>query len=130
MSETNVGTKYLVFVYGTLKKGWGNHVIIEDQKFLGASKTLDERFQMYHLGGYPGVVAGSASVPGELYEVDEAAFARCDRLEGHPHFYKRELVTVSDPDGDEGDCLEAWMYVYQGSVRQDRPIDEWLNYGF
>ena len=101
-------------------------IIIEDEKFLGASKTLDERFQMYHLGGFPGVVAsGNKAVPGELYEVDEAAFARCDRLEGHPHFYKRELVTVSDPDGDEGDCLEAWMYLYQGSVRGDRAIDEW-----
>lgn len=118
-------SKHLIFVYGTLKRGWGNNVIIKDQKYIGVATTSPD-FQMFSLGGYPGVVAGDNRITGELWEVDDDAFARCDRLEGHPDFYKRTIIDVaSDSQGDK--IVPAWIYIYQGSVESCPQIDEWVH---
>lgn len=112
---------HLIFVYGTLKQGHGNHRLIHDQKFKGIGVS-EENFQMYSLGGFPGVVAGSKEIVGELYEVDDLAFERCDRLEGHPHFYKREQVQVMN---EEFEDVLAWIYIYQGKTEGLEAVDEW-----
>jgi gamma-glutamylcyclotransferase (GGCT)/AIG2-like uncharacterized protein YtfP len=114
--------KFLIFVYGTLKHDFHNHRIIADQKFIGHGETLGEHWQMYSLGGFPGVVHGDKTIVGELYEVDEQAFQRCDRLEGHPHFYRREIVEVLDSDGV---VHHPWMYIYQGEVEHLQKVEGW-----
>lgn len=120
-------SKHLIFVYGTLKHGWGNNAIIHDQRYLGEFTTDDNHFQMYSLGGYPGVVSGNFNVRGEVWEVDDKALARCDHLEGHPDFYKREQIKVYAML--EQDFIEhiAWIYIYQGSVEGRQPIEEWVH---
>lgn len=119
--------KHLIFVYGTLKRGWGNNAIIHDQEFLGKAKTLNDHFQMYTLGGFPGVVRGEKEISGEAWLVDDAAFVRCDRLEGNPSFYKREEVDIIIENYKAAlDELEtAWIYIYQGDVSGRKPIDNW-----
>lgn len=114
--------KHKIFVYGTLKQGHGNNRIIADQKFLGPAQTELAAFQMYSLGGFPGVVRGTQSIKGELYEVDEEAFTRCDHLEGHPDFYKRESVAVMC---DNGPLTMAWMYIFQGDTKNLKPVEGW-----
>jgi gamma-glutamylcyclotransferase (GGCT)/AIG2-like uncharacterized protein YtfP len=91
-----------VFVYGTLKKGYHNHYLLKDAKYLGKNLTLPS-FTMLNLGAFPGVVfGGNTPIHGEVYEVDEATFARLDRLEGYPNFYNRtEIITQYG---------SAWMY--------------------
>lgn len=118
-------SKHLIFVYGTLKRGWGNNAIIHDQTFMSEAITLEHKFSMFSLGGFPGVVAGDKQIKGELWEVDDTAFARCDRLEGHPNFYKRELIHVNNDAWT--DTVEAWIYIYQGSVEGRQPIEEWTH---
>lgn len=119
--------KHIIFVYGTLKQGWGNHRCIEGQEYLGHGQTLYPNYQMYSLGGFPGVVAGNKQITGELYAVDDEAFARCDRLEGHPTFYKRQQIPVVIGYVDDGGAehMSAWMYIYQGQVSDCQPIDVW-----
>lgn len=112
----------LIFVYGTLKRGFGNNRIIADQNYLGLGETVASTFQMYSLGGFPGVVRGSKTIRGELFEVDEEAFARCDRLEGHPYFYRREQVEVT---GINGVVQLAWIYIYQGDTEGLREVEDW-----
>lgn len=104
----------LAFVYGTLRKGYGNHPILEDSLFVGNAKSLPQ-YTMLHLGGFPGVVAGgTTSIVGELYDVDDETLANLDRLEGHPNFYKRASISVHD-----GCCVwNAETYLL--------PV-EWLN---
>lgn len=111
----------LIFVYGTLKRGFGNNRIIADQKYIGHGITQIANWQMYSLGGFPGVTRGSKAITGELWEVDEASFARCDTLEGHPYFYRREQVNVLV--GDEEHV--AWMYIYQRSTVGLEPVEGW-----
>lgn len=102
----------LVFVYGTLKSGHGNHRLLEGSEFVGYGKTAGH----YHMlnGGFPRVVKGCLQEPrghvtGELYEVDMATLARLDALEGHPTFYTRERVWVYD---DSGNRRRAWTYLW------------------
>ena len=40
----------LLFVYGTLKKGWDNHGRIRDAKFVGPAISVEDDYQMQDVG--------------------------------------------------------------------------------
>jgi len=107
-----------VFVYGTLKRGHGNHRELEGATFLGEGQTA-ERYAL-HVQRLPMVDRNNpvSSIQGELYLVDRATFADLDRLEGHPNCYRRYLIRVVLADGS---VRAAWMYFFD---RPDGPIME------
>lgn len=109
-----------LFVYGTLRKGHGNHVLLKDATFLGVRHTQPE-YTMMHLGGFPGViVGGKTSIVGEVYEVtDPAQLKRIDRLEGHPGWYVRTPVVTL-----EGDSVEIYLYPPDDAVRRNARVVE------
>lgn len=104
-----------VFVYGTLKSGYGNNRLLASSEFIGEAVT-EEAFHLCELGAFPGMLEADEHegdpllVSGEVWEVDEKTFASLDRLEGHPTFYKRRTLDTS-----EG---KAWGYIYQGHPRE------------
>jgi gamma-glutamylaminecyclotransferase len=106
-----------VFVYGSLMSGQGNHRLLASARFVRAAHT-EAAFTLVSLGAFPAMIAGGAtSVRGELYEVDDATLAALDQLEGHPRFYRRELVSLRDDD-------RAFAYVLaSGSDRRHDVID-------
>jgi len=80
----------LIFVYGSLKRGFHNHSIISDGVFI-SEHTTTPTFTLYDLGAYPAVTqGGSTSIKGELWEV--ANLDRTDWLEGYPSYYNRILI--------------------------------------
>lgn len=97
-----------VFVYGTLRKGYWNHHLLEDATFLAEGTTCD-KYAMY-AAGYPMVTREQCEVPiqGELYLVSELELKYLDRLEGYPSHYDREMVPIKCDD----ECMvkDAWMY--------------------
>jgi gamma-glutamylcyclotransferase (GGCT)/AIG2-like uncharacterized protein YtfP len=102
---------HLVFVYGSLKKGFGNHHRLEGAAFLGETRTKARSFRMESFGAFPAVykvptkAGGPAySIEGELYEVNDKILEGLDRLESNGHFYRRELVKLANGK-------EAWMYI-------------------
>ena len=100
--------KALVFVYGTLKKGFMNHSLIESSEFLGGGRT-EEKYTMHHSFDrkIPFITKEpSYYITGELYNVSTIMFAMLDCLEGHPHWYKRDLIIVNI----EGKQYRTWMY--------------------
>lgn len=125
-----------IFVYGTLKRGYGNNYHIENAKFIGPAISVQPVYKM-GTGGFPIVWEdgeGGAFLKGEVYEVNDAELADCDRLEGHPRSYKREERTFnllpSDSPTYPGDNrplpLTAWVYLWQGneqSRRRWRPVE-------
>lgn len=85
----------LYAVYGTLRKGYGNHRILDNEhcEYLGTQRTTPE-FKMVTLGGFPGVIPdGSSSVTIEVYRVNHPTVdQRLDWLEGYPSFYQKTQV--------------------------------------
>ena len=96
-----------VFVYGTLKRGYANHVHLRDAVFVGEASTV-ARYAM-HVAGLPMVDHDNPVSPihGELYRVDRTTFVKLDRLEGHPDLYRRRFVWVTL---SVGGVEPAWMY--------------------
>lgn len=92
-----------VMVYGTLRKGMGNH-----QRYLWLSKFLGE-FEIPHFimwtdkgSTIPFVSVTSEDshwILVEAYEIESfETFRDLDSLEGHPDFYKRILVNHNNED--------------------------------
>lgn len=105
----------LVFVYGSLKKGFGNHRLLEKSECV-AKGTIAGR--LYSLGSYPGLKdAVDERVHGEVYSVDDETLKSLDWLEGHPKMYERKEVWVQLPEATgEDDAVQAWTYFYNGNV--------------
>ncbi len=104
--------KHYLFVYGTLKRGYSRHWILDGFPFLGRAKA--KGFVLYDLGPYPAMVPEDGLVYGEVYEVSEEVLQALDWVEGVPVLYRRELIEVVFEDGTP---LKAWAYIYNGNVK-------------
>ena len=112
----------LLFVYGTLKRGLGNHRVIRDAngEFVAMVRTED-RLPLV-IDGLPYLLdlpGRGHRVEGELYRVESSeGWALLDRLEGHPNFYRRRVIAVVEESGQSHD---AWAYfVVRGAERLAR----------
>jgi gamma-glutamylaminecyclotransferase len=119
MAKEAVNT-HLVFVYGTLKKTYGNNRLLQTSEFLGEDTTIGD-FRMKQVG-FPAVWKAReddeisdaekpfyGKVSGEVYRVTDEVLERLDNLESNGRMYQREQVLVeSDDNGDTG---MAWMYI-------------------
>jgi gamma-glutamylcyclotransferase (GGCT)/AIG2-like uncharacterized protein YtfP len=86
-------TSIPLFVYGTLKKGFGLHSALNGAPFIQDASL--KGFQMFSLGGYPGIVRDekAGTVKGEIYEVDPITLHRLDYIEGS---YNREWHVTTE----------------------------------
>jgi gamma-glutamylcyclotransferase (GGCT)/AIG2-like uncharacterized protein YtfP len=114
--------EYSVFVYGSLKRGFGNHDCLNGSEFLGSAVTEHDCYTMHSFGAFPAVSAAddnpSHFIAGELYLVSRSTLEVLDRLEGNGHFYTRRLVNVQT---NNRQIVEAWMYLVPHS--QNTMID-------
>lgn len=108
-----------VFVYGTLKRGKGNHGFLENSTYLGEYYT-DNNYTLI-VSGLPYMVkrTNGGGVQGELYKIDEDTLKDLDLLEGHPNFYRRETIPVYD--FESGNMVEAFAYLYPDKFFGDYP---------
>ncbi len=109
---------HLVFVYGTLKRGFPNYPgYMRAAEFVGTCTTVEK---------YPLVLGGErwvpclidrpgegAAVAGELFRVDDEGLRRLDGLEavGRPGGYVRRRIAVRRTDGGPPDTIEAFVYL-------------------
>lgn len=93
-----------VLVYGSLKRGFGNHHWLEGARFL--REGVMQGLALFDLGPFPMAVPASdgALLHGELYGVDATQLARLDLLEGTPRLYERWRHPLVGGG-------EAWVYV-------------------
>jgi len=108
--ECAFNQRFMVFVYGSLKRGFGNHYFLRDAKYCGNTETVDATFCMHSMGPFPAVTESNDNgyhITGELYEVDADTMNALDKLEGNGVFYTRKLVRVYTLEG----TVEAWMYL-------------------
>jgi gamma-glutamylcyclotransferase (GGCT)/AIG2-like uncharacterized protein YtfP len=98
----------LIFVYGSLKRGFHNHAY-----FLNREPLFLARLDGYQLldrnVGYPAITKGPSFVEGEVYEVNEKELNLLDQLESHPSYYRRTELIVSKLGSN--DILSVMGYV-------------------
>ncbi|ERN01155.1 hypothetical protein AMTRI_Chr03g52830 [Amborella trichopoda] len=112
--------KTLIFTYGTLKRGFGNHWLVDeltkrgDVEYRGVCQTAEK---------YP-LVCGPYNVPflinepghghriyGELYAVSEYGLGRMDELEGtgRGHYVRRPVLLRSGSEPEVEVRAEAYF---------------------
>ena len=106
-----------IFVYGSLKKGFFNHEIINENprnRFIKNGVICG--YNLFLLYSYPGIKASSSNdkVYVELYSLTDEVFDRIDRLERRANYTP---VEVEDEDGKSGT-----IYVYNGDVDKSKII--------
>lgn len=100
--------KEYYFVYGTLKREYGNNHILSESstaKFIEEAVTEPE-FTLYNLGPFPGVSdTGNTAVHGEIWSVEDAyTKLRLDRLEGYRKddpksgLYDKKIIKIKDKE--------------------------------
>jgi gamma-glutamylaminecyclotransferase len=89
--------KTILFVYGTLKRGLGNHRLIADQEYLGEAQTKP-LYRVIDLGPHPGLVVDEANglpVRGELWAVSDCCLAELDDFELEAGAFMRGDVRIA-----------------------------------
>lgn len=121
----NTSTHTLIFVYGTLKRGFCRERFLADQQFLEDASTAP-RYALYDCGDFPALVkvaTGGTRIRGELWRVDERGLNLLDEVEGvSEQLYARETVELESPTISE--TVQAYFYLKDVS-RLQRLGDRW-----
>jgi gamma-glutamylcyclotransferase (GGCT)/AIG2-like uncharacterized protein YtfP len=105
----------LLFVYGSLKRGFRHHDVLGSAVFVRALRTAPG-FRLVRYGNYPALAPAEESkesAAGELYEVDASDLPRLDAFEDVPELYQRESIPLED-----GTHAEAYVI----SARRAEPL--------
>ncbi len=101
----------VIFVYGSLKRGYALHGLLEKQRWMGDAESLSCG-RLFDLGAYPGLVASESGyrVKGELYGVTAECLAALDEVEGVADgVYERRRIELAPPN--ESISAEAYFYL-------------------
>ena len=113
--------EYLVFVYGTLRRGGANHGLLEGAQFISEAATE---------GKYTLLVAPETRIPylapephrvhihGELYAVNSKTLADLDHIEGHPHHYLRVQIPVVTENGMRHEAM-VYLWLHHADTGYD-----------
>ena len=108
-------SRTLIFVYGTLKRGFCRAHHLAGQTFLSEAISAPH-YVMYDCGDYPGLVVDveeGTSIQGELWSVDEKGVALLDDVEGVvENWFLREPVELIKPIVAQ----PVQAYYFQGDV--------------
>lgn len=117
----------LVAVYGSLRKGFGNHnYYLRDKELVGEARLPYWRMYAY-CDRYPAITRSEFKedhVSVEVYRVDAETTYALDSLEGYPGFYNRTIV-----DTPFGPAFIYYMEPYEVEGRHLIPNGDWSTYG-
>ena len=101
----------LVFVYGSLKRGYKLHYSLENQQSLGNAVT-QPLYRLFDLGSYPGLIEWpeGLAIHGEVYQVAADCLSQLDEVEGvAERLYARRRILLQTPF--ESNEIEAWFWL-------------------
>jgi gamma-glutamylcyclotransferase (GGCT)/AIG2-like uncharacterized protein YtfP len=112
-----------VFVYGTLKRGYGNYQrLLTRSRFVATGITIG-RFDMLN-SGFPVLRPSPTGYPvsGEVFEVDDATVASLDHLEGEGRMYHRRRTVIRTGAG----LMTCEAYIGAAYWNDRPPETRWL----
>ncbi|PAU78308.1 gamma-glutamylcyclotransferase family protein [Halomonas salipaludis] len=114
---------HLLFVYGTLKRGFANHAgYLGEAEFLDLAVTCEPFPLVLNGPRYSPVLVDAQGqglkVQGELFRVDAPTLDELDRLErvNDRDGYRRRRLAIADPHGQ---VQAAWSYLKPPSWVED-----------
>jgi gamma-glutamylcyclotransferase (GGCT)/AIG2-like uncharacterized protein YtfP len=114
-----------LFVYGSLRQGFPNHFFLKNARYIGPFHTIDKYIMIAQKSkAFPYIVhsfagGNSTTISGELYDVDAETLRSIDDLEGHPEFYRRRTVIISN----DTISYSAYIYILENSSIIDGIIE-------
>ena len=129
--NTKSDNAILIAAYGTLRRPYGNSRLLDrGNNWIGTGVTI-KKYQMFATG-IPYVVndpdedpKNKTKITVDVWEVDEKMLESADRLEGHPSWYKRELIKVKMEGGSTKEC---WLYFNNNKSGTPVPSGNYADY--
>jgi gamma-glutamylcyclotransferase (GGCT)/AIG2-like uncharacterized protein YtfP len=84
---------FVLFVYGSLKRGQAHERELAGARYLGSALTAAV-FALREIDGYPALVPGQWAVSGELYRLSPQQLGALDQFEGEAYL-RREIALAS-----------------------------------
>lgn len=125
---SNINKDRIIFVYGSLKKGFYNHnAYLADAEYIGTG--VIDGYDMYSLGKFPAIVEGNGMVCGELYKVTEEELSAVDMLEGYnpltdTGLYIRRTVEVQTIAGKVLAEVYIWGRGAENLINNSSPVPD------
>ena len=120
----------VIFVYGSLKRGFDNNDILKDAQYLCKAETV-RSFAMFEetSGNYPYLLKnenkGYSKIKGELYKIcRKDILKKIDSFEGTPDYYKREKIKVKIKK-KKIKLAETYFFTNNIIPKDQEPIEEW-----
>ncbi len=124
------GSREIVFVYGTLRRGGSNHFRMAGGEFVAAATVAG---RLYRIDWYPGLVLDDAGdeIHGEVFSVNAEQLAALDIFEGlsageiEGSEYRRVPAAVVCQDSH---VLTAWVWEWLGITDESQRLTDgdWL----
>lgn len=124
-------TQSVVFVYGSLKRGYALHHLLRTAQFLGPART-QPLYRLFDLGSYPGLVEwpDGREIHGELYAVTPQNLLLLDDAEGVSEgLYVRRPILLQPPErillttapqtAESPPAADAWFWLNATAGRRD-----------
>ena len=118
-----------LFVYGSLKKEFDNHIVLKEANYISKAKTIN-KFAMYkeENQNYPYIVKNEMigqNIEGELYQITRKdVLAQIDEFENTPNYFKRTEILIKTRSQE----VRAKTYVLSNSKSSlnQKPLKCWV----
>lgn len=129
IKDKHTKIEHYLFVYGSLKKGFDNHIILKEANYISNAKTIN-KFAMYkeENKNYPYIVKNESIghiIEGELYKItSENIWAKIDEFEGAPNYFKRINIRIKIKKRE----IKVKTYVLSNSKSplNQKPLKSWV----
>ena len=109
-------TLTLIFVYGSLKRGYALHHLLASQQFHGSALT-QPLYRLFVLGAYPGLIDSpdGIGIHGEVYQVTCDCLTKLDEAEGvEVGCYARRIIQLQPPFDQCAVYAWFWLHAVRG----------------
>ena len=112
----------LVFVYGSLKRGYRLYSqYLEECEFVGEATLKGYTLHKVEGAWYPGIQEGGGKVLGEVFRIGEDNLRQLDLVEGEGQLYDR---VVADVELDAGGTTSVFLYVFKNKELLEAVIED------